>query len=319
MEDMKNLAAFAQVARSGSFTAAAMELGVSTPAVSKIVSRLERRLNTRLFTRSTRRLALTAEGRLFLEKVTIALAHMNEALDMLHEAQHEPSGMLRLWTNAAVGKDHVLPMAAEFLERYPKVSLEVRFDDHVPNLIAAGYDVAIHHTALGSGTNVVKRLTNLPLALVASAKYLDRYGAPSSPQELANHQCIVTRSAAVHSTLWGFRQQGSRKGRTTAVVIEPKGRVIIAEQYDSVLNAALCGLGITLLFAHSVLRHLKSGELKVLLPDWRPYGGTVESNTMYLWYPHRTYVPYNVRVLIDFLTERFKEHKRFAFDPDKWA
>jgi len=319
MEDMKNLGVFVHVARSGSFTAAAAELGVSTPAVSKVISRLEHRLDTRLFTRSTRRVSITAEGRLFLDKVTLALAQVEEGIDLLREARHEPSGAVRLWTNAAIGKDHVLPMLSKFLDSYPKVTLDVRFDDHIPNLIAAEYDLAIHHTSIGGENNVVKRLAELPLVLVGSATYLARHGVPRSPEDLAAHQCVATRSVANYPTRWQFRRRGSGKGRSQCIVIEPKGRVAISEQYDAVLNAALCGLGLTVLFAHSVLRYLQSGELKVLLPDWSPHGSALESNNVYLSFPHRKYLPFNVRVLVDFLTERFKEPARIEFDPRHWA
>ena len=89
--------------------------------------------------------------------------------------------------------------------------------------------------------------------------------------------------------------------------------------WQAVLNAALCGMGLTVLFAHSVLRYLQSGELKVLLPDWSPHGATSESNIVYLRYPHRAYLPFNVRVLVDFLTERFREPARVKFDPRQWA
>jgi DNA-binding transcriptional LysR family regulator len=320
MDDMKHLVAFVRVARSGSFTAAAAELGLSTAAVSKIVSRLERRLATRLFTRSTRQLALTAEGRLFLEKVEAALAQLDEAEALLLEARKEPAGTLRLWTSVAIGKDHVLPMLAEFLERWPKVSVDIRCDDHVPNLIASGYDLAIHHASLGRGTSVMKRLADLSLALVASPAYLERRGVPSKPEDLVDHECVATRSSAVPTPRWEFRRRHTRAGRTATAIVVPRGRVTISEQYDAVLNAALCGLGVTLVFAHSVIRYLESGHLKILLPDWQPHAGaSLETNKVYLWYPTRAYIPYNVRVLVDFLTSRFREHTRLGFDLAKWA
>jgi DNA-binding transcriptional LysR family regulator len=318
MEDMKNLTVFVRVARSGSFTAAASELGMSTAAVSKLIARLERRLATRLLTRSTRALALTPEGRLFLEKVEIALDQVTEAMDLLRETRREPAGKLRLWSSVAIGKDHLLPILAEFLSRYPKLEVEVRFDDHLPNLIAAGYDLAIHHTSLLEGTSVMKRVAELPLALVASTEYLARHGAPTSPDDITRHQCVVTRSTASRPTRWEFRRRGTRPGRAGGVVVEPKGRVVIAEQYDAVLDAALCGLGLTVAFTQSALRYLRSGELKVLLPDWEPYSDTLESNHVYLWYPHRTYVPLNVRVLIDFLTARLRQRAKLTYDLGEW-
>jgi DNA-binding transcriptional LysR family regulator len=321
MDDMRNLVAFVRVARSGSFTAAAAGLGLTTAAVSKIVSRLERQLATRLFTRSTRRLALTTEGLLFLEKVEAALAQLEEAQALLLEKRKEPAGTLRLWTSVAIGKDHVLPMLAEFLELWPKVSVDIRCDDHVPNLIASGYDVAVHHATLGKGTSVIKRLADLPLVLVASPGYLAKHGVPGSPEDLAHHECIGTHSSAVPAARWEFRRvNGRSSGRSASAVVLPRGRVTIADQYEAVLDAALCGLGATLVFAHSAIRYLESNQLKVLLPDWKPLAGAaLETNKVQLWYPNRTYVPYNVRVLVDFLTARFRSQQRLAFDPHRWA
>ncbi len=321
MDDMRNLAAFVRVAHNGTFTGAAAELGLTTAAVSKIISRLESRLATRLFTRSTRQLALTADGRLFLEKVEEALAKLQEAEELLLERRKEPSGGLRLWTSVAIGKAYVLPMLAEFLEQWPKVSVDIRCDDNVPNLIASGYDVAIHHSVLGTGTSVIKKLAELPVVLVASPAYLKAHGIPRRPEDLADHQCIATHSSAVSAVKWEFKRGQVRSGRTAAAVVQPRGRVTIADQYDTVLDAAVCGLGITLVFAHSAIRYLESGQLKSLLPDWRPYSSdtAIETNRVHLWYPNRTYVPYNVRVLIDFLTARFRRQEQFAFDPYDWA
>lgn len=320
MDDMRNLVAFVRVARIGSFTGAAAELGLTTPAVSKIVSRLEARLASRLFTRSTRQLALTTEGRLFLDKVEAALTQIQEAEAQLLERRKEAAGNLRLWTSVAIGKVHVLPMLAEFLERWPKVSVDVRCDDQVPNLIASGYDVAIHHASLGSGTSVIKRLAELPLVLVASPSYLEQHGVPRTPEELAAHECIATHSSSVIAARWEFRRRQSRGGRAPSAVVVPRGRVRIADQYEAVLDAAICGLGATLVFAHSAIRPLESGQLKVLLPDWQPYaGGAVETNRIRLWYPNRTYVPYNVRVLVDFLSASFRGLEQLEFDPLRWA
>ena len=320
MEDLKNLEVFIQTAHCGSFTGAAAQLGIGTPAVSKIISRLERELETRLFTRSTRHLSLTAEGRIFLQKATLALAHMDDAIDALKEARHEASGTVRLWSSLAIGKDHVLPMLADFLQLHPKLAIEVRLDDHAPDLITAGYDLALQHTAAGGENNVMKRLAELPLALVASTSYLAKHGVPRHPEDLAAHQCIATRSAAGHPSEWEFRQQRTGRRRETRVVIKPAGRVTIVEQYEAVLNAALCGFGLTVLFAHSLPRYLESGELQVVLPDWSVRGNAnTESNIVYLRYAHRSYVPYKIRVLVDYLTIRFQEPSRIEFDFHRWA
>lgn len=306
MEDLKSFAIFVQVAQRGSLTAAAAELGVTTPTVSKAISRLERELDVRLFERSTRRVSLTVEGRLFLEQVAPALERINHGADLLREAQREPAGTVRLWTNAAIGKDHVLPLLPAFLQRYPRLDAELRFDDQAPDLVMEGYDLAIQHSRSGGAGDILRRLAELPLVLVASPAYLARRGTPQHPQDLAAHECVLLRLFSGEPTVWTLHRTHAGSGEPP-IPVTPGGRVVVAGQYDAVLTAALAGLGITVVFRHSVLPYLHRGELQLLLPEWRIKGGTQESNEIYLRYPHREYVPYKVRVLIDCLVQHFEQ------------
>lgn len=323
MDELRTLTTFAQVSQHGSFTEAARHLGMTTAAVSKIIMRLERHLDTRLFKRTTRQLSLTSEGRLFLDKVKAALAQLNQGMDMLREGRHEPAGLVRVLTNAAFGKDHLLPRMAAFLERYPKVDLDIRFDDSQLDLIKEGYDMAIQVRDATEKSYISRRLCDLPLVLVASPAYLARRGIPRSVEDLRRHECITVRLTSGQNAAWEFRRLAPTGRRGTTKMerdhYQPKGRLIVVGQYDAVLDAALAGLGPTVVFAHSVLRYLRSGELKVLLPDYRIKGGGTENTQIYLCYPHREYLPFNVRVLVEYLVESFRDYPEPRLDPAWFA
>jgi DNA-binding transcriptional LysR family regulator len=320
MESLKNLATVVCVAQTGSFTAAGRQLGLSTPAVSKIVARLEQELDTRLFNRTTRQLSLTSQGQVFLERAGIALRELEGAVDALHEARSEASGLIRIVSNVAIGKEVILPLLARFMSRYPKVSVEMRFDDGVPDLVREGFDIGIHHLEVGEQSYVSRLLGVLPLALVASPEYLSRRGVPRTPADLAAHDAVSVRQNSGQPAVWEFKARAARRGRGAEVYRhEPAARLLVAEQYDAVVNGALLGMGITVVFAHTVLRHLRAGDLRVLLPEYEVRGTGVEGNRIQLRYPHRRHLPFSVRLLVDFLVEHFRDEENLRFDAQAYA
>lgn len=318
VDELKSLSAFVHVARTGSFTAAAAGLGITTPTVSKLVSELEHRVDARLFHRSTRRLSLTSEGRDFFEHAAAALDEIDRGIDRLREARREPAGTIRLWSTAVIGKDHLLPLLRGFLDANPKVDVELRFDDHVPDLVAGGYDLSVQHTPTADRTQVMRRLCELPLALVVSPACLERYGVPGSPAELASRPCITTRNSAGLPGQWSFRRAGPG-GREESVVLAPQGRLRLVEQYEGVLQAAVAGLGFTSVFAYSALPYLRAGDLRVVLPDWTVHGSGVEGNEVFLRYPQRRHQPLQVRALIDYIVTHFSDPAVLQFDAAHWA
>ena len=325
MEDLKSLTSLVRVAQTGSFTAAARQLGMTTPAISKIIARLEKELDTRLFNRTTRQLSLTSQGRLFLERATAALAELDQAVDMLREARHEAAGLVRIATNVAIGKEYILPLLADFMGRYPKVTLEIKFDDGAPDLVREGYDIGIQHWEAGEESYISRPLCAFPLILVASPAYLASRGIPVKPEDLAQHEAVSVRQNSGQVATWQFRPDpGNRKKalrlrRSELYVHNPRARLIVAEQYDAVINGALLGMGVTVVFAHTVLRYLHSGELKVLLPDYDVTGSGIENNKVFLRYPHREHLPYSVRVLVDFLVAHFRSEENLRFDKHGFA
>ena len=316
MENIKDLIPFVQAVKSGSFTAAAAHLDVSTTAVSKSIARLERRLDTRLFNRTTRRLHLTAEGQTFFEYVDAALAHVEHGVHLMRDMREGPVGKLRISTGTYFGRFFLLPLVPDFFAAFPKVDLEISMNDAMPDLVGEGFDVGIHLGKPKESRYVSRHLYRLPLVLVASPSYLARKGEPATPADLAGHDCIVAVGPSGANTVWSFRPAGPRgaKGTRHQHPHEPKGRLVVSKLLDTVVDAALMDLGVTVAFVESVLPHLESGRLRVLLPDFQmDYDGS--ETEIFLQYPHREYLSLKVRVFVDFMIERFRDYERIDYSP----
>ena len=308
---LKYLATFIQVTRCGSLTAAAASLGTTTSSVSKALAGLERAVGMRLLRRTTRQVRLTPEGETFLQGAVAALSRIDQTVDRLRETRQQPAGLVRLWASVAVGRDHVLPLLHAFLQRHPQVEVEICFDDHMPELVSSGYDLAVRYGGGVVKSNLVRLLCDLPLMLVASPGWVGEHGLPSHPRELTRQPCVVTRSASGRPTVWVFSPRagslaGNGSTRRQPIKLMPSGRVRVVEQYDAVLSAAVVGLGATVVFADSAERHLKSGELIALLPEWKITSSGPESSEVFLCYPGRETPPYRVRALAQFIIQWFQ-------------
>lgn len=316
LDDIRDLIPFVQAVKSGSFTAAANQLGVSTTAISKAIARLERRLDTRLLNRTTRRLHLTAEGQLFFDHVDEGLSRIREASDLLRDAREGPVGTIRISTVTYFGRYFLMPLVPDFLAVYPKINLEISINDAMPDLVEEGFDVGIVHGKPKETRYVSRRLYRLPLVLVASPEYLARKGEPGTPRELMNHECIVAVGPSGRA-VWSFLPAGPPGGGAVKkpYLHYPSGRVAVSKLLDTVVDAALMGLGVTVAFVESVLPHLESGRLQVLLPDYQIEDQNDEDTEIFFQYPHREYVSLKVRALADFLVERFRAHETIDYRP----
>ncbi len=317
MESLNDLLAFVQVLRSGSFTAAASRLGISTTAVSRSVSRLERRLETRLINRTTRSISPTAEGQMFFEHAGAGLDRIDQAVDLLREAREGPSGLIRVSSVTYFGRHLLLPLVPDFLGAQPKVSLELNMNDAMPDLVSEGFDVGIVHGRPAESRYVCRPLYRLPLVLVASDAYLSYHGEPERPEDLADHDCIVVLRLSGERYGWSFspavrEHTGRPSERYTHY---PKGRLILSKQVDTTVDAALMGLGITVAFVESVLPHLESGRLRVLLPEFRVDDDGHNDDEISIQYPHREYMSAKVRAFVDFLIERFRAYEMLDYSP----
>lgn len=317
MDSLNELLAFVQVLRSGSFTAAAKRLGISTTAVSKSVARLERRLETRLINRTTRSISPTAEGLLFFEHVEAGLNHIDQAVNLIREAREGPSGLIRVSSVTYFGRHLLLPLVPDFLDAHAKVSLEINMNDTLPDLVSEGFDVGIVHGKPAATRYVCRPLYRLPLVLVASTAYLARHGEPRHPGDLVDHDCIVVLRLSGERYGWSFSPAGAgRPGKPSERHMHyPKGRLVLSKQVDTAVDAALMGLGITVAFVESVLPHLESGRLRVLLPEFQVDDDGHSDDEICIQYPHREYMSAKVRVFVDFLIERFRSYEMLDYSP----
>jgi len=316
MDSIKDLLPFVQAVKSGSFTAAAGRLGVSTTAVSRSIARLERRLDTRLFNRTTRRMHLTAEGRLFYEHVEAGLEHVDQAITLVREAREGPVGRIRISTVTYFGRYFLMPLVPDFLKAFSKVDLEICMNDVMPDLVGEGFDVGIVYGRPKDTRYVSRHVYRLPLVLVASPEYLARKGEPKRPQDLAQHECIVALGHSGEHYGWNFRPAAQgRAGGGGSYVHYPQGRLVVSKLLDAVVDAALMGLGITVAFVESVLPHLESGRLRVLLPAFPLDDNESKDAEIFIQYPHREYVSLKVKALVDFLLERFRAYERLDYSP----
>ncbi len=288
------MAAFVRVVEDGNFSAAARSLHLTPSGVSKLIGRLEDRLGVRLIQRTTRRLALTAEGRTFYERSRDILAEIEGLEQDVGTARSEPRGALRISLSHGFGLTQVVPLLPEFSAMYPKVQLSLSFQEHVVDLIAEGVDVAIRLGAIRDESLVARRLGEHRRVVCAAPSYLAAQGVPRTPEDLLQHDCLMfdMPEALNH---WPFRWPG---GRTGQVTIKGSFR---SNNGEALYNLLLAGTGIANAADFLVKRDLLQGRLVPLLRDY----AETQPTLIHAVYPHRRHLPAKTRVFVDFLADRF--------------
>ncbi|QVN22697.1 LysR family transcriptional regulator [Burkholderia pyrrocinia] len=294
-DPMAGLHVFMTVATAGNFTRAAAALGLTPAAVSLAIGQLEGELNVKLFNRSTRGVSLTEAGQRYWRQTEPAYRQVMQARDELKDARSEPSGLLRVTALPLARSFVIAPILAAFRERYPKVRLEIRYENELVDIAKDGFDAGIRLAdRLQPGMIGVRIAPALSCALVASPGYLERYGAPVSIAELERHACIRFRfseSGRLHKWLL-------RDGRRD-VDLDPDG-VFVTNDADAVIDAALAGVGIAFAFMRErIEQDLRDGTLVEVLP-----GVCRTLPPMWLYYVNRKHVPAKLRAFIDVLRER---------------
>lgn len=254
------LRVFARVARSGSFSVAARELGLSQPSASRIVAELEREIGAALLIRTTRAVTLAEAGADYL-------ARIEPVLDALEEADHaargtgELRGLLRIALSSSFAVREVIPGLPDFMARHPALRIELSMDDRRQDLVGEGIDVALRFGRLADSSATTRLLGKAERLLIASPAYLATAGMPSSPEQLAGHAVIVG-PAGTAPQLWSF----TRDGRT--VTVRVAGRLTVS-QNEGAIAAAVAGLGIVSTGMLGCRTELASGALVPVLADWR--------------------------------------------------
>lgn len=290
MTNLGDLEIFTRVVASGSMSEAARELGLQTPVISKRIKRLEERLGSRLFHRTTRQISLTEAGEGFHERVLAALAGLEEAEAFLAGRSSAVTGRLRVSAPTSFGRMHIAPYLTRFFSLYPDVELQLTLTDAFQDLVAEGFDLAIRIGELPSSSLVARKLAAVRRILCATPDYIERHGAPLAIEDLERHVCIPAHNNAY----WHL------SGPNGPVALRPVGP-LSTNSSEVVREAVLSGLGIAFRSTWDVGPDLRSGRLVQVLPEWE---GSSDVG-LYAVYPSRQHLPAKVRAFIDFLAELY--------------
>ena len=283
------MTAFVRVVDAGSFTAASEHMELTTAQVSRLVSELENRLQTKLLQRTTRRMSVTSAGERYANQCRTILDLVTEAEGEASGARMEPAGRLRVLCMASFGDRYVVPLVTKYCTQYPAVSVEYSASQYVPNLLAEGVDVSVYLTrSLPDSSLVAQRLGEVHGVLCATPGYLKRHGAPRTVADLAGHACLrlVNPSTTPH---WELTD-----GKTTHSM-QPEGP-LVADKPEAIVQAACSGLGIALLPGFAAVDRIRNGELVHVLPQWRsPDVG------VYVLMPSRKFLEAKTRAWVELL------------------
>ncbi len=297
MDGFSDLAFFALLVKQGSLAAAAQQLGVTPPAVSKRLAAIERRLGVRLLQRTTRRIGLTPEGETYLVDGARVLEEL-EALERTVAGSHAaPQGLVRVSASFGFGRKHIAPTLSKFARQFPDVEVQLALTDRPVNLIEQGLDLQVHVGEPPDARLTARLLARNRRVLCASPAYLKRAGEPATPRELARHACLFIRESDETFGTWHLRQ-GARK--ETVKVRGP----LAANDGESVLAWGLDGHGVLMRSVWEAAPMLRSGRLRPVLTEWE-----LPSADIHLIYPPRAQLSAKTRALVDFLLARFEVHR----------
>jgi DNA-binding transcriptional LysR family regulator len=292
IERLTGLIAFARAGSLGSYTAAARALSISPSAISKSVQRLERQLGVTLFTRTTRSLTLTNEGRDLHERALKLLRDAEEIEQAAKTARSEPAGTLRIAASLPIGLHVITPLLPDFRARYQKVSIDLRLSDHRVDLIEEGIDIAVRIGELPDSRLLSRKLAHYRLGCYASLDYMARRGRPSHPDDLQAHETVNLRYQSNGQLFrWPFRIADRE------IEIAPSSTIIV-DASEAVVLAIAAGAGIGMAASFAAAPWVKRGELAPVLAEF-----AVERKNLTAVWPESRRTNPAVRVFLDMLTE----------------
>lgn len=258
MDKFEALKVFTAVASEGSFVSASQALGISAPAVTRAVARLEKDLSIRLFHRTTRAVRLTEAGQGYLRDARAILEQLEEADASVRGTYGELSGTLTLTAPVLFGQLYVVPVIREFVDQHPHVRVDTLFLDRVTNLLEDNFDLAVRLGSLADSSLFSRQVGLIRKVTCASPEYLQRHGRPEQPQDLTDH-AIVHATAVEASTVWRYGEERIR--------VSPSFR---CNQNGAAVEAALMSMGITRVMSYQVADAIASGALELILQENEP-------------------------------------------------
>ena len=286
---------FSVLASSGSLSAAARELGVTTPAVSKHLTQMEARLGVALVNRTTRRMSLTHEGELYLEHARRILGEIDEMEQMLGVSKAVPSGLLRVNATLGFGRSHVAPVISRFVRQNPQVEVQLQLSVNPPPLTDDSFDVCIRFGAPPDTRVIAKYIAPNRRLLCAAPAYLAKHGMPKVPRELTRHNCLGIRQGEEAYGTWRLTSGRGKSAKTE--VVKTRG-TLTTNDGEIAVNWALEGHGILMRAEWDIERYLKNGRLVPVLPQY----ATPDAD-IYAVYPQRHQRAARVRAFVEFVAE----------------
>ena len=291
----KHAIAFMRVAESGGFTAAANRLGISAAAVSKSVSLLELELGAKLMNRTTRSISLTDEGELLLERLQAIQSEIETTEGQLAGASQQPRGKLRIHAPVGMGRTVIMPALLSLTKAYPGLTIDADFSDRTPNIAQENFDALIKIGDIPDSRLVARQLFKLSYFTCASPEYLERFGSPTHPEQLAQHNCLAYaqwNTGRYHE--WDY----VKNGRPYTFV--PDGNLNVNHP-EAIVDAVLSGAGIGRIASYIAAEGIREGRLKVIMKDWTPPGRPV-----YLVYLPNRQMSSRIQVLTEALSAAIK-------------
>ena len=289
------MAFFSLLARCGSFSVAARELDVSTPAVSKRLAQMEGRLGVQLLNRTTRRVGLTPEGETYLAHARRILADIDDMEQFVSSAAAEPRGLLRVNATLGFGRSHIAPLISGFAKLHPQVEVQLQLSVDPPPLTEDAFDVCVRFGELPDARVLARKLAPNRRLLCAAPSYLARQGTPRVPNDLGRHDCIGIRQGDEAYGIWRL----SLGKRVESVKVRGK---LSTNDGEIAVNWALAGHGIVMRAEWDIARYLRSGRLKQVLENYR-----TPSADIHAVYPQRHQVSARVRAFVDYLAAHFEK------------
>lgn len=292
--NLEQLETFAAVAESGSFTASARKLGRDASIISRRISQLESVLGVRLLSRTTRRVTLTEAGKLYYRRIQVILDELGQAHREASDIAASPQGTLRVSLPVTFGRQWISPLIPAFLKKHPNIRLDAQFSDRRVDVVVDGFDIAIRVGILRDSSLTARKIASYRYLLVAAPSYLEKRGAPRTPDDLTKHDCLGFSGHAAWPD-WPLMKDGKRK------TVHPIGP-LVADNSEAVLTAAIDGLGIVYAADWLAGPALRSGKLVEILPGW---GGRGDEG-VYALLPPGHLIPTKTRLFVEEISKAIK-------------
>ncbi|MCK5934333.1 MAG: LysR family transcriptional regulator [Fulvimarina manganoxydans] len=297
MDTLTRIRAFIAVIENEGFSAAARKTGRSKALLSKYVRELEDEIGVLLINRTTRQIALTAAGEVYMARAGQILSDLECLTEKAREATGEVKGTIRVTAARTFGDAELGLSLVDFAKAHPDIGLDINLDDGFVDLVNEGFDVAIRMTRLADSAMIARRLASLDFSIVASPDLLKRLGRPTHPSQVANYPAIIDSNSRLFSA-WMFRDPETGQ----SMPVNVSGQFTVNSPM-TVRAAALAGLGVALSPTFVVRKEIENGSLVPILEDFMSSEAGI-----YAVFPHRRHLPARVRLFVDFMADWFRRH-----------